>query len=184
MKNNKKPVIKTGFFNILYMIYILEFTGKLYDFKKSAGKSSQMLKSISDNFTDTMILHRYELYFRCHKKFQTNDPDKIDLSKLHGKGVMLYHLDIYSGCSEKIVTLIEHCIENDIDLFVPVSDGEPHRYIREDDREKNPHRYEIRDILERYEHVAYDFSNVSGKDDLELKRIEMIRDLNIRSILG
>jgi hypothetical protein len=136
-------------------------------------------------FPDMMILHRYDLFFHFDNKFQTNDPDKIDLDRLDGKNAMLYHLDIYSGCSEKIVPLIRYCIENKIDLFVPVSDGVMHAYVR-DDAVKNPHRYEIREILEGYEHVIYDFkdySNKSNMDFMNLKMKEMIRDLNIRDLL-
>jgi hypothetical protein len=163
------------------MIYLLEFTGSLYEFKNSHSKTSIMLHSITKNFPDMMILHRYDLFFHFHKKFQTNNPDKIELSRLDGKNAMLYHLDLYSGCSEKIVHLIRHCIENDIDLFVPVSDGLMHTYFR-DDTVKNPHRYEIRDILEGYEHVIYDFRNTKNDADLELARKEMIRDLNLRKL--
>lgn len=163
------------------MIYLLEFTGKLYEFKKSWGNSSRILRSLSDNFSDMMILHRYDLFFSFDKKFQTNDPDKIDLSRLNGKNAMLYHLDVYSGCSEKIVSLIRHCIENNINLFVPVSDGIIHAYAK-DDTLQNPHRHELREILEGYEHVIYDFKS-SSKEDLDLKRKEMLRDLNLRDLL-
>lgn len=163
------------------MIYLLEFSGKLYEFKKSWGRSSQMLYSITQNFPDMMILHRYELCFFFPKKFQTNSPDKIELFRLDGKSAILYHLDLYSGCSEKIVPLIEHCIKNDIDLFVPISDGIiGSLYI--DDAVKNPHRYEVREILEGYEHVVYDFRNTPSDGDLELKRKEMIRDLKLRKL--
>jgi hypothetical protein len=83
------------------------------------------------------------------------------------------------------VPLIRYCIENKIDLFVPVSDGVMHAYLR-DDTVKNPHRYEIREILEGYEHVIYDFkdySNKSNMDFMDLRMREMIRDLNIRDLL-
>lgn len=165
------------------MIYLLEFTGKLYEFKNSWGKSSQILQSITINFPDMMILHRYDLFFHFDNKFQTNNPDKIELSRLDGKNAMLYHLDVYSGCSEKIVSLIRYCIKNNIDLFVPVSDGVMHTYFK-DDSIKNPHRYEVREILEGYEHVIYDFTKSSTKEDFELKRKEMIRDLKLRKLFG
>lgn len=165
------------------MIYLLEFTGKLYEFKNSWGKSSQILQSITINFPDMMIFHRYDLFFHFDNKFQTNNPDKIELSRLDGKNAMLYHLDVYSGCSEKIVSLIRYCIKNNIDLFVPVSDGVMHTYFK-DDSIKNPHRYEVREILEGYEHVIYDFTKSSTKEDFELKRKEMIRDLKLRKLFG
>jgi hypothetical protein len=167
------------------MIYLLEFTGSLYEFKNSQSRHSVALHSLTKMFPDMMILHRYDLFFHFDNKFQTNDPDKIDLDRLDGKNAMLYHLDIYSGCSEKIVPLIRYCIENKIDLFVPVSDGVMHAYLR-DDTVKNPHRYEIREILEGYEHVIYDFkdySNKSNMDFMDLRMREMIRDLNIRDLL-
>jgi hypothetical protein len=52
-----------------------------------------------------------------------------------------------------------------------------------DDTTKNPHRYEIREILEGYEHVIYDFKDVSKKSNMDLRMREMIRDLNIRDLL-
>ena len=164
------------------MIYLLEFTGSLYEFKNSHGNVSIALHGIVKQRTDMMILHRYDLFFHFDNKFQTNDPDKIDLLRLDGKNAMVYHLDLYSGCSEKIVSLIRYCIENKIDLFVPVSDGVMHAYVR-DDTTKNPHRYEIREILEGYEHVIYDFRDVSKKSNMDLRMREMIRDLNIRDLL-
>ena len=164
------------------MIYLLEFTGSLYEFKNSHGRTSIALHKIVKMRPDMMILHRYDLFFHFDKKFQTNDPDKIDLTRLDGKNAMLYHLDVYTGFSEKIVPLIRHCIENEIDLFVPVSDGVMHSYVR-DDTTKNPHRYEIREILEGYEHVIYDFKDVSKNSNMDLRVREMIRDLNLRDLL-
>ena len=164
------------------MIYLLEFTGSLYEFKNSHSNTSIALHGIVKKRPDMMILHRYDLFFHFDNKFQTNDPDKIDLLRLDGKNAMVYHLDLYSGCSEKIVPLIGYCIENKIDLFVPVSDGVMHAYVR-DDTTKNPHRYEIREILEGYEHVIYDFKDVSKKSNMDLRMREMIRDLNIRDLL-
>ena len=163
------------------MIYLLEFTGSLYEFKNSHGRTSTTLHGIVKQRPDMMILHRYDLFFHFDNKFQTNDPDKIDLLRLDGKNAMVYHLDLYSGCSEKIVSLIRYCIENKIDLFVPVSDGVMHAYVR-DDTTKNPHRYEIREILEGYEHVIYDFRDVSKKSNMDLRMREMIRDLKIRDL--
>jgi hypothetical protein len=158
------------------MIYLLEFTGTLYEFKNSQGKPSLILRHLTKMFPDIMILHRYDIFFYYERKFQTNNPDKIELTRLDGKNAILYHLDIYSGCPEKIVDLIKHCVENNIDLFVPVSDGFMHRYLI-DDTSVNPHRYNIREILERYEHVLYDF-----KKDFDLAKKEMIRDLNLRKL--
>lgn len=160
------------------MIYLLEFTGSLYEFKNSKGRPSVALHSLTKVFPDIMILHRYDIFFYYEKKFQTNNPDKIDLTRLDGKNAILYHLDIYSGCPEKIVDLIKHCVENNIDLFVPVSDGFMHRYLI-DDTSANPHRYDIREILEGYEHVLYDF-----RKDFESAKKEMIRDLNLRKLFG
>ena len=163
------------------MIYLLEFTGSLYEFKNSHGRTSTTLHGIVKQRPDMMILHRYDLFFHFDNKFQTNDPDKIDLLRLDGKNAMVYHLDLYSGCSEKIVPLIRYCIENKIDLFFPVSDGVMHAYVR-DDTTKNPHIYEIREILEGYEHVIYDFRDVSKKSNMDLRMREMIRDLKIRDL--
>lgn len=169
------------------MIYLLEFAGSLYEFNYSSEKPARMLRSIIERFPDMMILHRYSLFFYSWNKFQTKNPDKIDISRLDGKNAMLFHLDIYRDCSEKIVPLIEHCEKNGIDLFVPVTDGIIYSYFREDSEigeKRGAHRNEIRDILERYEHVVYDFANTNGKEDIERKRVEMIRDLNIRKLLG
>jgi len=139
------------------MIYLLEFAGSLYEFNYSSEKPARMLRSVIERFPDMMILHRYSLFFYSWNKFQTKNPDKIDISRLDGKNAMLFHLDIYRDCSEKIVPLIEHC---------------------------GAHRNEIRDILERYEHVVYDFTNAASKEDLEKRRKEMLRDISIRKLVG
>jgi hypothetical protein len=163
------------------MIYLLEFTGSLYEFKNSHGRTSTALHGIIKQRPDMMILHRYDLFFHFDNKFQTNNPDKIDLQRLDGKNAMLYHLDVYAGCSEKIVSLIKYCIDNEIDLFVPISDGFVHAYLK-DDKFKNPHRYEIREILERYEHVIYDFKEAYSKPNMDPQMREMIRDLKLRDL--
>jgi len=46
---------------------------------------------------------------------------------------------------------------------------------------KNPHRYEIRDILEGYEHVIYDFKETCSKPNMDLQMREMIRDLKLKN---
>jgi hypothetical protein len=169
------------------MIYLLEFTGSLYEFNYSSEKPARMLHSIIERFPDMMVLHKYGLFFYFWNKFQTRNPDNIDISRLDGKNAMIYHLDIYYGHPEKIVPLIEHCVKNGIDLFVPVSDGIIYSYFREDDSKKNSkssYRQDIREILERYEHVVYDFANAASKEDLEKRRKEMLRDISIRKLVG
>ena len=99
------------------MIHLLEFSGRIYEFKRSWGQPNIMLYSVLENTEDTMLLHKYDLCFGYKNKFQTSDPDKIDFSKIDGKNIILYHLDIYLNSPEKIVTLIKFCIENDMNLF-------------------------------------------------------------------
>lgn len=165
------------------MIYLLEFTGKVYEFKRSRGKSSIFFHELIKNRSDMMILHKYDLFFDFDSKFQTNNPDKIDFTKIKNSNVILYHLDIYSGCSVKIKSLIDYCIDNKMDLFIPVSDGIVHYFIK-DDRKEYPHRYEIREILEEYEHVLYDFTDISNQSNMDIRVKNMLRDLTLRDLLG
>ena len=50
------------------MIYLLEFTGSLYEFKNSHGNTSIALHTIVKKRPDMMILHRYLFNRCCHKK--------------------------------------------------------------------------------------------------------------------
>jgi len=159
------------------MIYLLEFSGKLYEFKRSWTRSNEMLYSILENTEDTMLLHKHDLCFGYKNKFQISDPDKIDFSKIYGKNVILYHLDIYLNVPEKIVTLIKFCIENDMNLYAPICDGIIPYYIRD----KSNQYLDIIEILKGYKHILYDFK--VKNEDFEIQRKSMIRDLNLRKLL-
>ena len=53
------------------MIHLLEFSGRIYEFKRSWGQPNIMLYSVLENTEDTMLLHKYDLCFGYKNKFQT-----------------------------------------------------------------------------------------------------------------
>jgi len=133
-----------------------------------------------------MVLYKYKLSDPyIFWKFGTSDPDRINFDKLNGSNIFLFHLDVYKNKTEKLKDLIDWSIENEIDIFIPWSDPKTDYWFQEEDK----HRHTIREILDNYEYVYYDFSDIKYNNDSELQKsiIEktkpILRDLRLRNLL-
>lgn len=67
-----------------------------------------------------LVINRYKLWDRVEKSYQVSHFDKLDLTKIKEKSIIVYHNSIFKGSPEKVTELIDYCIENDKDLFIPV----------------------------------------------------------------
>jgi len=167
------------------MINLLEFSMN-HEFKHAWNLSARTCYHIIDNLTDCMVLYKYKLSDPyIFWKFGTSDPDRINFDKLNGSNIFLFHLDVYKNKTEKLKDLIDWSIENEIDIFIPWSSQQNDYFFQE----KDQHRHKIKEILDNYEYVYYDFSDIKYNNDSELQKsiIEktkpILRDLRLRNLL-
>lgn len=157
-----------------------------HEFKHAWNLSARTCYHIIDNLTDCMVLYKYKLSDPyIFWKFGTSNPDRINFDKLNGGNIFLFHLDVYKNKTEKLKDLIDWSIENEIDIFIPWSDPKTDYWFQEEDK----HRHTIKEILDKYEYVYYDFSDIKYNNDSELQKsiIEktkpILRDLRLRNLL-
>ena len=167
------------------MINLLEFSMN-HEFKHAWNLSARTCYHIIDNLTDCMVLYKYKLSDPyIFWKFGTSDPDRINFDKLNGGNIFLFHLDVYKNKTERLKDLIDWSIENEIDIFIPWSSQQNDYFFQE----KDQHRHTIKEILDKYEYVYYDFSDNKCNNDSELQKsiIEktkpILRDLRLRNLL-
>ena len=137
------------------------------------------------NLSDCMLLYRHQLSEPyIWSKFGCNDPDKINLDKLQGKNLMLFHIDIYKEQTYKFENLIEHCELNNIDIWISLPDfkGRPHDG-RDDFLEI------IREILRDYRLRRYDLSGMNYRSEGEINGLvreklkPFFRDIKLKKLL-
>jgi hypothetical protein len=81
----------------------------------------EIYKTLNKNDLSTLLLYKYKLNdFIGVRKLGINNPDKIDYSKIEQDCIMVYHLDIFINDPSKIQDLVDYCLENNKDLYVPV----------------------------------------------------------------
>lgn len=193
------------------MIHLFEFSGVLLEFANSGGKPSTVFYTIYDLFQgNCIIIYRYELArresdpmltyifrkpFKMQRgnkkerfvscKFGTNKSHKIDFEKLKGDNIILMHLDVYRDDPDSIRKLLDFCVREGKNLYLPVSDGNSTYFFKKSDFSDNPHRYRIKEIIEQeYEHVRYDFREAHSASSFGKLLREMKIDLTIRNLLG
>jgi hypothetical protein len=167
------------------MINLLEFSMN-HEFKHAWNASARVCYHIIENLSDCMLLYKYKLADPyIFWKFGTSDPDKIDFDKLNGGNIFLFHLDVYKEKTQKIKDIIDWSIESEIDFYIPWSNPKTDHWFQEDDK----HRYEIKEILDKYQYNHYDFSDIKYKNDSELqisiieRTKPILRDIKLRNLL-
>ena len=81
----------------------------------------EIYKTLNKNDLSTLLLYKYKLPdFIGVRKLGINNPDKIDYSKIEQDCIMVYHLDIFINDPSKIQDLVDYCLENNKDLYIPV----------------------------------------------------------------
>ena len=81
----------------------------------------EIYKTLNKNDLSTLLLYKYKLNdFIGVRKLGINNPDKIDYSKIEQDCIMVYHLDIFINDPSKIQELVDYCLENNKDLYVPI----------------------------------------------------------------
>lgn len=124
---------------------------------------------LNKNNLSTLLLYKYKLPENLGmRKWGINNPEKFDYSKIDQDCVMVYHLDIFINDPSKIQDLVEYCVENNKDLYVPVSksdDPDVSFWSRRQDR-WNAYRA----ILDKYECTYIDDIKSFGRE-IKLKSL-------------
>jgi hypothetical protein len=168
------------------VIYCLGFE-KYYEDKEYLTDACSALLSIYDIYRrrglNCSFLYKYKLPDLkndwvnpklIQNKFGAVNPDRLDFSKIDTDYVILYHLDIYKSCPDKIGGLFEFCIENNKDLFLPVKVGTSYVF--------NPDFWkEIRNQLDKYEHQLFEINQI--EDEFKLQKV-IERDFILKDLLS
>jgi len=124
---------------------------------------------LNKNNLSTLLLYKYKLPENLGmRKWGINKPENFDYSKIDQDCVMVYHLDIFINDPSKIQELVDYCLDNNKDLYVPVG--------RSDDPmvsfwSKRNDRWNVyRDILDKYE-CTYIDDIKSFSRDVKLKSL-------------
>lgn len=172
----------------------------LHEYKHAWNISARTCFYIFENLDRCMLLYRYKLSnIYIWQKFGINNPKRIDLEKLDGSNLFIFHLDIYKENTEELSVLLNYCLEKNIEVYIPI----PYQILKfpSSTREGESHSHidKIRQILEGYEVVKYDFTKLSYQhiqtllsnnraDEIENAIIEatkpLIRDLKMRKLLN
>lgn len=167
------------------MINVLEFD-HLHEYKHAWNMSARACYYIFENLNRCLILYRYKLSDGfIWQRFGVNEPSKIKLDKISSDSLFIFHLDIYKESTEDLSKLLDFCLENNIDVYIPIkSNDSPVRDVYD-----YSHIDKIREILERYETTRYDLTNISYNNSKEIEKSineatkPIIRDINIKRLL-
>lgn len=164
------------------MINVLEFDMST-EYKLSWNVAARACYSIFYNLPECMLLYRHEIAEPyIWTKFGTNHPDKIDLQKLDGKNLFLFHLDVYKEETEKLKDLIKHCFENSIEVWIVY----PTKNVW---RSEEPHLKIVKDILDSYQPRYYDLTNIEHSNENEIsasinnKIKPILRDIKLKRLI-
>ena len=167
------------------MINVLEFNG-LHEYKHAWNMSVRSCYHIYENLDKCMILYRYKLSDRfIWQKFGVSDPNNIKFNKLQCDSLFIFHLDIYEKSTEKLSDLLDYCLENDIEVFIPIKSD--YAVVKEGGDGK--HIDIIKNILDKYDTIKYDFTNIRYDkiSEIESSLIKVtkpiIRNYKLRNLL-
>jgi hypothetical protein len=167
------------------MINVLEFD-HLHEYKHAWNMSARACYYIFENLNRCLILYRYKLSDGfIWQRFGVTEPSKIKLDKISSDSLFIFHLDIYKESTEDLSKLLDFCLENNIDVYIPIkSNNSPVK-----DGYDYSHIDKIRETLERYETTRYDLTNISYNNSKEIEKSineatkPIIRDINIKRLL-
>jgi hypothetical protein len=166
------------------MIHIIKFL-YLHEFKWSYNFSAKYMQEIFNNLDDCLIIYKYKISsVFIWQKFGTSDPDKIDFNKIKAKSIILYHLNVYENKPEKIKELLDWCLLNKIDIYLPTMDIDK-------DFKIDTHICSINNILKEYkDSIIYDLSHVNStygesNDKLIFENIKpILREIRLKKLLN
>lgn len=151
------------------MIYRIDdkfaWEGK-YQERKELIKIYELLNS--NNFS-TLLLYKYKLPEEIGvRKWCLDKPENFDYLKIKEDCVMIYHLDIFINDHHRLQDLVDYCIENNKDLYIPITKSNTFFF------KGRKERYDYYNkVLDNYE------SNYIELDDIEI----LSREIKLKSLL-
>jgi len=168
------------------MINVLEFD-HLHEYKHAWNMSARVCYYIFENLNRCQILYKYKLSDGfIWQKFGVTETSRIKFEKIYGDNLFIFHLDIYKESTDDLSNLLNFCLENNIDVYIPIKSNDSP--VREG--YNYSHLEKIKKILDGYKTSKYDFTNLSygSKGEIEYCIIErskpLIRDIKMRKLLS
>ena len=164
------------------MINVLEMDMSI-EYKLAWNVAARSCYQIFYSLPECMLLYRHQISepYIC-TKFGCNHPNRIDLSKLDGKNLMLFHVDVYKEDTHKIKDLIDYCQSNNIDMWIPFP-------LKNLWRNEESHLEIMKDILNSYQYNTYDLTGMNYRSESDInilireKTKPILRDLRLRNLL-
>lgn len=168
------------------MINILEFSGD-HEYKHAWNISARICYLIYDNLDNCMLLYKYKLanHSFIFRKFGLNNPSRLNLEKLDGDSVFIFHLDIWKESTEEFADLMDYCVQKEIDVYISIKSKDSKSQLGYSDS----HTILIRDILDRYDNITYDFTKVMYKSTTDIESVieesskMILRDIRMKKLL-
>lgn len=166
------------------MIWGLEFD-KYWESKEFHTDAHSALLSVYDIFRrrnlPCFLLYRYRLPNleydwinprTIKTKFGVSDPNKIVLSKIYSKWVILYHVDVFEKDPEKLREFFHYCKDSNIDVVMPIKKGFKNLF--------NPEYWkQVETILKEFEHHIFPVKELT--DEFRFQRM-IERELKLNDL--
>jgi len=173
------------------MINVLNFS-MTHEYKHAWNTSARACFFLFTQLKKCMILYKYELASGLEvpfiwTKFGTGNPDKIVYEKLIGDSIILFHLDVFQRDPEKLRYLIDWCLNNNINLYIPFENFSINKVRLNKD---NEHLLMISNILDEYQLRKYDMTNIVYNNESEIeskikeKLMPLLRDIKLKNLFS
>ena len=164
------------------MINVLEMDMSI-EYKLAWNVAARACYQIFYSLPECMLLYRHQVSEPyIWTKFGCNHPNKIDLVKLDGKNLMLFHVDVYKEETYKFKDLIDYCQSNNIDMWIPFP-------LKNFWRTEEPHLQIMKDILNSYQYITYDLTGMNYRSEsgithlINEKTKPILRDIKLRNLI-
>lgn len=163
------------------MINVLEMDMSI-EYKLAWNVAARACYQIFYSLPECMLLYRHQISEPyIWSKFGCNHPNRIDLSKLDGKNLMLFHVDVYKEDTHKFKDLIDYCQPNNIDMWIPFP-------LKNLWRNEESHLEIMKDILNSYQYNTYDLTGMNYRSEADInilireKTKSILRDIKLRNL--
>jgi len=172
------------------MINLLQFD-TINEYGLAWNISARTLLMLCNKIDNCLLIYKYKLAIAKNSplivnKFGATHQDKIIYEKLKGDSIILFHLDVFIQKPKKIRYLLDWCLQNDIELYIPTVDFDSNWLSV---RRKIEHILEIKQIISEYEVKKWDLKKIKYNTESEIdvaifeKLKPLLRDISIRKII-
>jgi hypothetical protein len=160
------------------MINILEIAWSV-EYKWAYNTSARACYYIFEQLDKCMFLYKHKLSQSYYiNKYGTANPDSINLEKMIGKNLFIFHINMFAKNPEKLREIISFCLKKQINVWIVSNSNTNSLQINEILDEYESNRYDLKEIRNYQANYWEDYPE-SLKEDLR----EVIRDINLSKIL-